>query len=83
MRVKTAISIEKDLFRQAEQMATERGLSRSGLFSAALEELIQRDRNQKLLKEVNKTMDSIYPNAEEEEHIRRIKTYHRKRMAKD
>ena len=39
--MKTAISIEDDLFKQAEGAARELGLSRSALFSQAVEEFIR------------------------------------------
>ena len=39
--MKTAISIEDDLFQQAEAAAKELGLSRSALFSQAVEEFIK------------------------------------------
>jgi|FreactTroBogLake_1042271.scaffolds.fasta_scaffold33001_1 hypothetical protein len=39
--MKTAISIEDDLFRQAEEAAKELGLSRSALYSQAIGEFIR------------------------------------------
>jgi len=51
--IKTAISIRKDLFDQAESLAHEMNVSRSHLFGLALEEYISRYQNQRLLREIN------------------------------
>jgi metal-responsive CopG/Arc/MetJ family transcriptional regulator len=51
--IKTAISIRKDLFDQAESLAHEMNVSRSHLFVLALEEYISRYQNQHLLREIN------------------------------
>ena len=40
--MKTAISIPDDLFEQSEELAGRLGLSRSGLYQRALEELLAR-----------------------------------------
>jgi len=47
--IKTAISLEDALFRQAEGLARRMKVSRSRLFATALEEFIERRRNQELL----------------------------------
>ena len=39
--MKTAISIEDELFRQAEEAAKELGMSRSALYSQAIDEFIR------------------------------------------
>ena len=46
---KTAISLEKSLFRQVDELACELQISRSRLFVKAVEEFIQRHRNRQLL----------------------------------
>jgi metal-responsive CopG/Arc/MetJ family transcriptional regulator len=51
--VKTAVSIEKSLFEQAESMAREMKMSRSCLFALALEEFIQHHRNEEMLLRIN------------------------------
>jgi predicted transcriptional regulator len=40
--MKTAVSIQDDLFRQAEKLAAELDHSRSALYAKALKELVQR-----------------------------------------
>lgn len=51
--VKTAISIQKPLFEEAESLAHKMKVSRSRLFALALEEYIQRQQNRELLAQIN------------------------------
>lgn len=51
--VKTAISIQKSLFDQAEKIARKMKVSRSRLFALALEDYIHRAQNQELLAQIN------------------------------
>jgi metal-responsive CopG/Arc/MetJ family transcriptional regulator len=51
--VKTAISIQKPLFEQAEDLARKLNVSRSRLFGLALEEFIRRRENRELLEQIN------------------------------
>jgi metal-responsive CopG/Arc/MetJ family transcriptional regulator len=52
--VKTAISIQKSLFQQAESLAQELNVSRSQLFGLAIETFVKNHQNQILLQEINK-----------------------------
>ena len=51
--IKTAISIQKSLFDQAEDLARKKKVSRSKLFVMALEDYIERQHNQDLLTQIN------------------------------
>ena len=51
--IKTAVSIRKALFEQAEAAAREMKVSRSRLFTLALEEYLDRQTNQELLARIN------------------------------
>lgn len=51
--IKTAISIQKNLFEQADALAEQMKISRSHLFGLAIESLIRRYQNQALLDEIN------------------------------
>ena len=51
--IKTAISIQKSLFEQAENLARKMKVSRSRLFVLALEEYIHRQQNRELLTKIN------------------------------
>ncbi len=55
--VKTAISIEESLFREAESLAENMNVSRSKLFAAAVSEFISKYKNQQLLAEINAAYD--------------------------
>jgi metal-responsive CopG/Arc/MetJ family transcriptional regulator len=75
--VKTAISIDKSLFTQANALARKMKVSRSRLFVIALENYMRQQENRKLLEEVN----AVYadgPSDEEQELLRRMrKSSHR------
>mgnify|MGYP005833397831 CR=1 FL=1 len=51
--VKTAISIHRSLFEQAEDLARKMNVSRSRLFVLALEDYIRRQQNRELLAQIN------------------------------
>lgn len=51
--VKTAISLEKDLFEQLESLADEMKVSRSHLWGLALEDFLHRRQSQLLLEQLN------------------------------
>lgn len=53
--VKTAISIQKNLFQKADEIAKELKISRSRLFVLAVEEFIRRYQNKLLLEEINRS----------------------------
>ena len=51
--IKTAVSLQAELFEQAEQIAREMNISRSRLYTLALEEFVSRQHNRKLLEQLN------------------------------
>jgi metal-responsive CopG/Arc/MetJ family transcriptional regulator len=51
--MKTAISIEDKVYRNAEDTAARMGLSRSRLYTLAIEEYIQKHRSDELLEQLN------------------------------
>jgi len=51
--IKTAISIEKSLFTQANALARKMKVSRSRLFVLALEDFIREQENRELLEKIN------------------------------
>jgi len=70
--VKTAISIQKSIFQQAEEIAKEMKISRSRLFVLAVEDFIRRYENKLLLEEINRAY-ADGPTLEEQESLRRMK----------
>ncbi len=63
--IKTAISIDKPLFEQVDDLAHELNTSRSRIFALAAQEFIQRHKNWKLLEAINDAYDDI-PDVREE-----------------
>jgi metal-responsive CopG/Arc/MetJ family transcriptional regulator len=60
--IKTAISIEKSLFAQANALARKLKVSRSRLFVLALEDFIREQENRELLEKIN----AVYENEPDE-----------------
>jgi metal-responsive CopG/Arc/MetJ family transcriptional regulator len=75
--VKTAISLDRDLFDQADALARELRIPRSRLFVLALEDLLRRYQGQRLLQELNAAYGEAADPAEEELH-RRMRRQHRR-----
>ena len=63
--IKTAISIDKPLFEQVDDLAHELNMSRSRVFALAAEAFIQLHKNQKLLEALNAAYDDV-PDEKEE-----------------
>lgn len=75
--VKTAISIDKSLFRQANALATKMKVSRSRLFVIALEDYMRQLESREILEKIN-AVYSGEPDEEEKELKRRIRKSHRR-----
>jgi metal-responsive CopG/Arc/MetJ family transcriptional regulator len=63
--VKTAISLQESLFEQAEALADELNISRSRLFSLALEDFIRRSHNRQLLEKLNTAYEDVAEDGEQ------------------
>jgi hypothetical protein len=57
--IKTAISIEKPIFDQVNDLAKNLNISRSRLFVLAVQEYIQRHANIELLQAINEAYDDL------------------------
>ena len=57
--IKTAISIEKPIFDQVNDLAKYLNISRSRLFAIAVEEFIQRHKNMELLQAINEAYEDL------------------------
>ncbi len=75
--VKTAISIQKSLFEQAETLAQQLNISRSTLFGLAIETFVKNHQSQKLLDEINQAY-SDEPDATETVRLSTMRKSHRK-----
>ncbi len=75
--VKTAISLEKPLFDQAERTARRMKVSRSRLFALALEDYIRRQENRELFAQINAAYSSE-PDSTERTLLRKARRTHRR-----
>jgi metal-responsive CopG/Arc/MetJ family transcriptional regulator len=75
--IKTAISLQKSLFEQAEALAREMKVSRSRLFVLALEDYVRRYQNQQLLERINQAYQDA-PDTTEQKRLRSMRRQHRK-----
>ena len=62
--VKTAISMQKDLFQKVNVLADELQVSRSRLFVMAVQNFIKQNESKKMLSKINRAF-SDYPDSEE------------------
>ena len=75
--IKTAISIEKNLFDQAEMIARTMKVSRSKLFVIALQDFIEHQKNKEMLAQINATYDDE-PDATEQAIRKKVRRQHRR-----
>jgi hypothetical protein len=74
--VETGISINKDLAREADVLAHEMGVTRSGLYAIALREFIRRRESMSLLENLNDA--HAEPDPEDEALVEGIKRHGRR-----
>lgn len=77
--VKTAISIDKNLFDQAEAVAQELEISRSHLFTLALEQYLRHRQGQQMLAQINAAY-SEEPDPDEQLLLERMRKSARKQL---
>jgi metal-responsive CopG/Arc/MetJ family transcriptional regulator len=75
--IKTAISLQKSLFEQAETLAREMNVSRSRLFVLALEDYLRRHENLQLLERIDRAYFDA-PDVTEQKRLRKTRRQHRK-----
>jgi metal-responsive CopG/Arc/MetJ family transcriptional regulator len=75
--VKTAFSIQESLFKKADALARRLNISRSQLFSLAVEQFIRQHENRQLFEQINIAYDDV-PDMEERERLLRLKTKQRR-----
>jgi metal-responsive CopG/Arc/MetJ family transcriptional regulator len=81
--VKTAISIEGSLLREAQSVARRMKVSRSRLIATATKEYIERLRNQELLRAIDAAHAAdAGPEGEEEKRLRRSMQRQHRRLVK-
>jgi metal-responsive CopG/Arc/MetJ family transcriptional regulator len=75
--VKTAVSIQKSLFEQAETLAHKLNISRSHLFGLAIETFVQKHQNKMLLDEINQAY-ADEPDPDEKVRLSKMRRQQRK-----
>jgi metal-responsive CopG/Arc/MetJ family transcriptional regulator len=75
--IKTAISIEKNLFDQAEIIARTMKVSRSKLFVIALQDFIEHQKNKEMLAQINAAYNDE-PDATEQALRKKVRRQHRR-----
>lgn len=75
--VKTAISLPESLFKEAEAIASELQVSRSGIMALALAEFVRRHQNKQLLDKIN----AAYSDDSEEEVLGPYFRHHHRQIA--
>ena len=73
--VKTAISLDESLFREAEDWAGKLGVSRSRLFAQAVAEYVRRHENEELVRRLNEA-HANGPDDEDKEALRHGQALH-------
>jgi len=69
--IKTAISVQEEIFERAEKIADEMKISRSRLFNLALERFVLDYQNRKILEQINEAY-SEYPDSDEQDRRRKM-----------
>jgi len=75
--VKTAISLDEELFEKVNKLANELHISRSKVFTIAVKDYLRKQENQTLLAQLNDVY-SDQPDEEERKISASMKTKHRK-----
>jgi metal-responsive CopG/Arc/MetJ family transcriptional regulator len=75
--IKTAISLKEPLFEEGEVLAKRKRISRSRLYSLALEDYLRNEENRQLFEVINQAYSST-PDSEETERLKGMIRIHRK-----
>jgi len=75
--IKTAISLDQELFTQVDELASSLKISRSRVFAMAAQDYLQRQENRRLLEQINAAYDDT-PDPEEQARLRSAQRLHRK-----
>ena len=67
--VKTAISLDQELYAQVEELAASLKVSRSRVFALAAQDYLRRQENKQLLEQINAAYDDA-PDPEEDKHLK-------------
>lgn len=71
--IKTAISIDEGIFKKAEEMARQMKISRSQLFTMALDKYLRDIENKRMLEKINAVYEA--PDPEDDEYMTRVRSF--------
>lgn len=78
-KVKTAISVDEKLFKEADERASKMEISRSEFYARAVEKFVREEENRELFERLNEAhADGM--DEEDEELLERYKVYYRDRF---
>jgi hypothetical protein len=80
--IRTALSLERELFDEAEETARELKLTRSGVWSLAMTEFLHRRQSRMMLEEINAAVDTM-SYEERTEGLSALKRLHRRAVANE
>ena len=80
--VKTAISMQQNLFNEVNELASELKVSRSKLFVLAIEDYIKKNESKKMLSQINAAF-SDFPDKEEKINTSMMKRKQKSILVKD
>jgi len=79
--VKTAISVDEQVFHRVERLAKRLHVSRSQFFTQAARHMIQRDENLDLLRRINAAYEQAVSSGTDAVHERKVRAYARRKAA--
>lgn len=82
LAIKTAISVEKQVYEEAENLAKEMHVGRSKLYTIAMKDFIERRKNKDLLEEINAAY-SNEPTADEKTLLRVSRLQHKRILERE
>lgn len=80
--MKTAISIQSNLFNQVNELASRLNISRSYLFVLAVKDFVKKYQNKQLFQKINAAYED-FPDSQEKLYQQKVKTYHQKLLQKN
>ena len=77
-QTKTAISIDTDIFKEMNLSARETHVSRSHLFEIAAAEWLRKEKQKKIIEQINKAVEKDEVSAQEKRHLDAMRRHQRK-----
>ena len=82
-QVKTAISVNKEIFREANLLAKKEHVSRSHLFEIAMAQLVKKRKGEEITAQINRVYEKHPQTTEEKQYQKMMDRYQAKMMKED